>query len=57
MSIKFQGELKREEESWIDFLKRSRLDTLNTLKLSLILFVIVTVAVAAIQGLLALIIG
>ena len=57
MSIKFQGEPKREEESWIDFLKRSRLDTLNTLKLSLILFVIVTVAVAAIQGLVALIIG
>ena len=57
MSIKFQGEPKREEESWVDFLKRSRLDTLNTLKLSLILFVIVTVAVAAIQGLLALIIG
>ena len=57
MSIKFKESPKREEESWIDFLKRSRLDTLNTLKLSLVLFVIVTVAVAAIQGLLALIIG
>ncbi len=57
MIVKFDGEPKADHESWSDYLHRARLDTYNALKLSAVLFVAVIVAVAVLQGLLALAVG